>query len=79
MNFPIFPTFSKISIGTSQFGKDENNMGYNQCKAIITKALLNKINYIDTSPFYSGGKSEEMVGKCLQNITRDKYIISSLY
>ena len=77
MNFPIFPTFSKISIGTSQFGNEENNMGYNQCKTIINKALLNKINYIDTSPFYGDGKSEEMVGKCLQNVARDKFIISS--
>lgn len=74
MNFPIF---SKISLGTSQFGNKENDMSYNECKAIINKALLNKINYIDTSPFYGDGKSEEMVGKCLQNVSRDKYIISS--
>ena len=77
MNFPTFPTFSKISLGTSQFGNGDYKMSYNYCKAIIDKALSNKINYIDTSPYYGDGKAEDMVGKCLKNVTRDRYIISS--
>ena len=42
-----FPTFSKISLGTSQFGNGDYKMSYNYCKAIIDKALSNKINYIE--------------------------------
>ena len=71
------PRLPKISIGTSSFGNDYGKMSYGDCKQIIDKALLNRINYIDTSPYYGNGLAEEMVGKCLANISRDRYIIST--
>ena len=44
------PKLPKISIGTSGFGNDYGKMSYGDCKQIIDKALINRINYIDTSP-----------------------------
>lgn len=71
------PRLPKISVGTSGFGNDYGKMSYGDCKQIIDKALINRINYIDTSPYYGNGLAEEMVGKCLSNVSRDRYIIST--
>ena len=71
------PKLPKISIGTSGFGNDYGKMSYGHCKQIIDKALINRINYIDTSPYYGNGLAEEMVGKCLANVARNRYIIST--
>ena len=77
MDFFQLPILPKISIGTAGFGNEYGEMSYGECKQIIDKALLNRINYIDTSPYYGNGLSEEIVGKCLQNVSRDRYIIST--
>lgn len=74
MNLPDLP---KISIGTRGFGNEYGKMTYGDCKQIIDKALLNRINYIDTSPMYGEGLSEEIVGKCLYGVSRERYIIST--
>lgn len=35
------------------------------------------MNYLDTSPFYGRGRSEEVLGRALQGIPREKFFVSS--
>merc|ERR1719483_1592734 len=44
----------------------------NQC---LEEAVRSGLNYIDTSPFYGEGKSEELMGKALTRIPRHTYYI----
>ena len=44
-------------------------------KLLVKLAIDKGINYFDTSPYY--GNSEIVLGECLKEITREKYIIST--
>ncbi len=63
---------SRVSLGAMRFGTDRD-------KAIrtIRTAIDNGVNYIDTSPSYYGGMSEELLGEALQDGYRDKVYLSS--
>ncbi len=40
-------------------------------------AIEKGINYIDTSPFYGEGRSEEFIGRALRGVARDRYYIGT--
>ena len=40
-------------------------------------AIQRGINYIDTSPFYGEGRSEEFIGQALNGVPRDQYFIGT--
>ena len=40
-------------------------------------AIDNGINYIDTSPFYGEGRSEEFIGRALKGVARDRFYIGT--
>lgn len=63
---------SRVSLGAMRFGTDRD-------KAIktIRTAIDNGVNYIDTSPNYYGGESEEILGEALQDGYREKVYLSS--
>ena len=44
---------------------------------IVLKAVQSGINFIDTSPWYGQGVSEERLGIALKNIPREKYYIAT--
>ncbi len=43
----------------------------------VEKALKSGINYIDTSPWYGQGKSEERLGEALAKVPRSSYYIAT--
>jgi len=57
----------------SVFGKVDQSTGIRT----VHSALDWGINYIDCSPYYGLTKAETMLGKALQGIPRDRYILSS--
>ena len=64
---------SEICLGTMNFGsqvveKDAIN--------IIKEAMTAGVNFIDTANSYTGGKSEEIVGKALQG-ERDSMVVAT--
>lgn len=71
---------SKIGLGTWQIGGDvvpnPNNDDEKDINAIIY-AINNGINHIDTSESYSGGKSEELIGKAIKHFDRSKLFIAT--
>jgi L-galactose dehydrogenase len=71
MNIP------RISIGTAGFANMYENITLDECSKIVNKAIIHKYSYFDTAPYYGNGQSEEILGKCLKNYSRDKFFIST--
>ena len=44
---------------------------------LIDYAIEHGVNYFDTAPVYTGGKSEGIMGECLSRHPRDKYFIAT--
>tara|TARA_B110000208_G_scaffold191771_1_gene260018 strand:+ start:845 stop:1771 length:927 start_codon:yes stop_codon:yes gene_type:complete len=65
------------SIGTATFGKVYGKINEQNIALIVKTAIKNGLNYFDTSPYYGNKLSELNLGKALNNIPRDKYIIST--
>lgn len=56
---------SNFTLGTGAFGS-WGNTNEEECIQIVDTAIGNGINFIDTADIYSGGASEEIVGKALK-------------
>lgn len=67
-------TVSRVSLGAMRLGTDPE-----KAVRIIRTAIDNGVNYIDTSPFYLDGKSEEFLGLALQDGYREKVVLSSKF
>ncbi len=52
------------------------NPDHNECVRMIHKALDHRINFIDTADAYSGGESEEIVGKAVKG-RRDDVVLAT--
>ena len=66
-----------FSIGTATFGNVYGKMDNNIMKELVKKAIENDLNYFDTSPYYGNTLSEINLGKALEGIPKDKFIIST--
>ncbi|PBB05507.1 MULTISPECIES: aldo/keto reductase [Salimicrobium] len=62
---------SELGLGCMSIGTEEN-----KAKDIITAALDNGVNYLDTADLYSFGENEKIVGKAVQG-KRDQVVIGS--
>jgi 1-deoxyxylulose-5-phosphate synthase len=56
-------TVSRICLGTNNFG---SQLTEEQASKVVRKAIDDGINFIDTANVYVGGRSEEIIGKCLK-------------
>ena len=68
---------SALSLGASPFGGVFGDVGYESCKRCLDTALDLGINLIDCSPYYGLTKAETMLGKALQRVPREKYILAT--
>ncbi len=68
---------SALSLGASPFGGVFGDVGYADCKRCLDTALDLGINLIDCSPYYGLTKAETMLGRTLEGVVRDKYILAT--
>jgi aryl-alcohol dehydrogenase-like predicted oxidoreductase len=66
---------SPLCLGAMMFGA-WGNADHDDCIAIIHAALDAGINFVDTADVYSGGESEQIVGKALQG-RRDEVVLAT--
>src|SRR3954447_26109695 len=66
---------SPLCLGAMMFGA-WGNSDHDESVAIIHAALDAGINFIDTADVYSGGESEEIVGKALKG-RRDEVVLAT--
>lgn len=68
-------TVSRYCLGAMMFGQ-MGNTDHAECSRIIGRAIDAGINFIDTADAYSGGESEEIVGKAIAG-RRDELVIAT--
>ena len=68
---------SFIYVSTLFSGNIYGNVTQETVNEIVLKAVQSGINFIDTSPWYGQGVSEERLGIALKNIPREKYYIAT--
>ena len=66
---------SAYCLGAMMFGQ-WGNPDHDESIAVINAALEGGINFIDTADAYSGGESEEIVGKALRG-RRDEVVLAT--
>ncbi|MEW9528117.1 aldo/keto reductase [Microbispora sp. NPDC049125] len=68
---------SPLCLGGMMFGWWGEN-GYDETLAMIRQAVDAGINFIDTADIYSGGESEELIGRCLADTgLRDQVVLAT--
>ncbi|MDD5634320.1 MAG: aldo/keto reductase, partial [Candidatus Omnitrophica bacterium] len=68
---------SVVALGTWVFGGDSWGVADDTMSVkVAEKAIEKGINFIDTAPVYGSGRSEEIVGKAIQN-KRDKVFLAT--
>ncbi len=67
---------SKLCLGAMMFG-GWGNPDHDESVRIIHRALDTGVNFIDTADAYSGGESEEIVGKALAAGRRDHIVLAT--
>src|SRR5713101_4700053 len=68
-------TVSEYCLGAMMLGA-WGNPDHDECIRLVHRALDAGINFIDTADVYSGGESEEIVGKALKG-RRDDVVLAS--
>lgn len=64
---------SVIGLGTNNFGRRVDADG---TRAVLERALEAGVNFIDTANMYSGGESEDFIGRAIEG-KRDQYVIAT--
>src|SRR4030088_3751772 len=69
---------SEFALGTMMFGA-MGNADHDESVRMIHTALDAGINFVDTADVYSGGESEEIVGKALKGRRDDVVLATKLH
>src|SRR5499427_7766196 len=67
---------SPLCLGAMMFGA-WGNTDHDESVRIIRRAVDHGINFIDTADVYSRGESEEIVGKALAQLDRDRIVLAT--
>src|SRR5690349_5950063 len=67
---------SPLCLGAMMFGA-WGNTDHDESVRIIRRAVESGINFIDTADVYSRGESEEIVGKALAQLDRDRIVLAT--
>ena len=68
---------SNISFGASSLGGVFHSLKEESGIEAVHTAIDNGINFIDVSPYYGHLKAEQVLGKALKNIDRNRYYLST--
>ncbi|WP_458119239.1 aldo/keto reductase [Paenibacillus sp. Z6-24] len=68
---------SPISLGAAPLGHVFGNIDEDQGVRAVLEALEQGINLVDTSPYYGVTRSEQVLGRALRQLPRDRYILST--
>jgi L-galactose dehydrogenase len=66
-----------LSFGASSLGAEFRGIDIQEAMRAVRVALDCGMNFIDTSPFYGRGMSEVLLGVVLQDVSRERYLLSS--
>lgn len=67
----------ELSLGTSPLGSIYGDVTQEQANTAVQTALDVGMNVIDTAPWYGFGVSEQVLGRALEGIDRDSYVLAT--
>jgi L-galactose dehydrogenase len=68
---------SALGFGGSSLGSVFRRIDESETVRTVQAALAEGINYFDTAPFYGLTKAEEVLGRALEGISRDRYYLAT--
>jgi len=68
---------SPLSLGAAPLGHVFGNIDEDQGVRAVLEAFDQGINLVDTSPYYGVTRSEQVLGRALRQMPRDRYILST--
>lgn len=68
---------TRLGLGCAAIGGLYGDIPEEQATDVVHKALDLGLNLFDTAPLYGSGKSEQRLGRALQGIPRDTYVLAS--
>lgn len=68
---------SVVGLGAWEIGGNWGPIEEEHALKLLNLAYINGVNFFDTAPVYGFGKSEEVIGKFLNQIPRDKVYIAT--
>ena len=68
---------SALGFGASSLGGVFHSLREEDGIQAVFAAIESGINFIDVSPYYGYYKAEQVLGKALRQIPRDRYILST--
>lgn len=77
LNVPVLSFGTATFGGGNEFFKAWGDTQLDEAKKLINLCLEAGVNFFDTANVYSQGASEEILGKTLEGIARDKVLIST--
>ena len=66
---------TRLGFGGASIGRNQSFIDVKAVTAAVRTGLKIGINFIDTSPGYGDGKSEETIGLALKDIDRESYVV----
>ncbi|HJQ27746.1 MAG TPA: aldo/keto reductase, partial [Rubrobacter sp.] len=68
---------SEISLGTWAFGGDWGTVGEDDAYAALNRAIDLGVNFLDTADVYGDGRSEELIGRLLEDRPGDEILVAT--
>jgi len=68
---------TRLGLGCASLGRLEGDDAQEQANKVVQRALSLGINLFDTAPLYGAGLSEARLGKALEGVPRDDYVLAS--
>jgi len=68
---------TRLGLGCASLGRLEGEDAQEQATRVVHRALSLGVNLFDTAPLYGAGKSEKRLGKALEGVPRDDYVLAS--
>jgi L-galactose dehydrogenase len=70
-------TVPVLGFGAATLGGSYGPMALDEAQRAVHAALAAGMNLFDTSPYYGGGESERVLGRCLRGIPRHRFLLAT--
>jgi D-threo-aldose 1-dehydrogenase len=71
------PRWPRLGLGCATLGTPPPQLDDDVAEAVMRAAIDRGIRYFDVAPLYGGGLAEERLGRALESLPRDDYVLST--
>ena len=74
---PTMPQVSSLGFGASPLGGVFGDVDETEAVATVHAAIDQGVNFFDVSPYYGLTKAETVLGRALQTVSRDEFLVAT--